>query len=164
MPSWWAGKIRRVRIHLGAQVSLAEREAIARGLTPAQLALFDGMHPADRRHGLDVRSALLAEGERDPDLLLAALLHDCAKGPETGLVPRILWALSVRYAPGTGPFLAALPAVGPGVRRMRDHALRSAELAAAAGCSPRTVDLIARQEAPADPAGLRLARADEAMG
>ncbi len=164
MPGWWAGKIRRVRVHLGAQVSLVERDAIARVLTPAQLALFDGMHPADRRHGLDVRAALVAEGEGDPDLLLAALLHDCAKGPATGLVPRVLWALSVRYAPGTGPILASLPGIGPGVRRMRDHALRSADLAAAAGCSPRTVDLIARQEAPRDPAGVRLARADEAMG
>jgi hypothetical protein len=47
--------------------------------------------------------------------------------------------------------------------RLRDHAETSARLAEAAGCSPRTVDLIRWQDAPHDPeAGERLRLADEA--
>jgi hypothetical protein len=45
---------------------------------------------------------------------------------------------------------------------LRDHAGRSAELAAEAGCTPRTVELILNQEAPTDDAGRLLLAADEA--
>jgi hypothetical protein len=46
---------------------------------------------------------------------------------------------------------------------LRDHAARSAELAQAAGCTPRTADLIRDQAEPADPvAGEALRLADEA--
>ena len=45
---------------------------------------------------------------------------------------------------------------------MRDHAMRSAELATQAGCNPRTIELIRNQEAPTDDAGRLLLAADEA--
>ena len=50
---------------------------------PGELALFDAMHVADRRHGLDVVAHLRRAGVRDRDVLAAGLLHDCAKG-DTG--------------------------------------------------------------------------------
>ena len=47
--------------------------------------------------------------------------------------------------------------------RLAGHAESSARMAAAAGCSPRTVELIRWQDAPRDPeAGERLRLADEA--
>ena len=47
--------------------------------------------------------------------------------------------------------------------RLRDHAETSARMAGAAGCSPRTVELIRWQDEPRDPdAGERLRLADEA--
>jgi hypothetical protein len=47
--------------------------------------------------------------------------------------------------------------------RLEAHAEESARLAAVAGCSPRTVELIRHQDAPVDPiAGEQLRLADEA--
>jgi hypothetical protein len=58
-------------------------------------------------------------------------------------------------------------AVVPGFRDalvlLRDHAETSASMALAAGCSPRTADLIRHQDAPIDAdAGRLLQLADEA--
>ena len=80
---WWATKVRQTRSHLRAKVLPAERSDLGAWLTPAQLALFDTMHVADRRHGLDVAATLRADGVTDPDVLLAGVLHDAGKG-QTG--------------------------------------------------------------------------------
>jgi hypothetical protein len=159
---WWTTKVRQTRRHVMARVSIAERAATAAWLTPAQLALFDSMHVADRRHGLDVVAALRAAGERQPEVLIAGLLHDAGKG-HTGLVPRVVFSLDQA---GLG-IVARIARLVPGLRRSLDrlegHAESSALLAQEAGCSPRTVDLIRWQDAPRDlEAGERLRLADEA--
>ena len=140
----------------------AERDALAAWLTPAQLAVFDAMHVADRRHGLDVVAALRAAGERDPEVLVAGLIHDAGKG-DTGMLPRILYALGQAASDGrcgSGGGCRGCPPRWSGSRRMPR---RSARLAEAAGCPPRTVELIRWQDAPRDPdAGERLRLADEA--
>lgn len=160
--AWWLAKIRQTKRHVLARVSPAERDATAAWLNPAQLAVFDGMHVADRRHGLDVVAALRAGGETDPEVLVAGLLHDAGKG-DTGMVPRILHALGQARITWPALALAWWPGMRAALVRLRDHAETSAQLAAAAGCSPRTVDLIRWQDAPRDPeAGERLRLADEA--
>src|SRR5450756_1800632 len=78
--SWWASKARQFGRHLVARVTPAERAGLATWLTPAQLALFDGMPVADRRHGTDVLERLRTLGSDDRDLLLAGLFHDAGKG------------------------------------------------------------------------------------
>jgi hypothetical protein len=159
--AWWLTKVRQTKRHLLARVPARERDAVAAWLSPAQLAVFDRMQVADRRHGLDVATALRAAGETDPEVLLAGLLHDAGKG-DAGMIPRIAHALGqaemgwgvtlVRWWPG-------MPAT---LRRLRDHAELSAHMAEAAGCSPRTVELIRWQDDPRDPeAGERLRLADE---
>jgi hypothetical protein len=159
---WWAGKIRQTKRHLLARVPPRERDAVAAWLSAAQLAVFDGMHVADRRHGLDVVAALRAAGEREPDVLLAGLLHDAGKG-NTGIVPRILYSLGQAGIGLPVRLLRPLPGMGRALDRLHDHAEASARLAAAAGCSQRTVELIRWQDAPRDPeAGERLRLADEA--
>ncbi|MBF8290713.1 MAG: hypothetical protein HW391_1681 [Chloroflexi bacterium] len=131
-------------------------------ITPAQMALFDAMHVADRRHGLDVVATLRASGIDDPDVLLAGLLHDAAKGA-TGVMPRIIHALGEAYGAWIPRWARVVPGAGTDLDRLRTHAEASAGLAAAAGCSPRTVELIRWQEAPRDPIfGERLRLADEA--
>jgi hypothetical protein len=160
--AWWLAKIRQTRRHVLARVSAAERDGVAAWLTQAQLAVFDGMHVADRRHGLDVVAALRAGGESDPEVLLAGLLHDAGKG-HTGMVPRILLALGQARITWPSLALGRWPGMRAALVRLRDHAETSAQLAAAAGCSPRTVDLIRWQDEPRDPeAGERLRLADEA--
>jgi len=54
-----------------------------------------------------------------------------------------------------------MPTFRDGLDRLRRHADRSAELAAAAGCSSRTVALIRLQENPIDQAGELLRAVDE---
>jgi hypothetical protein len=159
---WWATKTRQVRDHLRARVSPADRSGVAAWLSPAELALFDAMHVADRRHGLDVVAHLRAEGATDPDLLVAGLLHDCSKG-DTGVLPRIAYSLGQRYGVWVWRAAGIVPGWSAVLERLRVHAEESAALAAAAGCSPATVELIRHQDAPVDPiAGEQLRLADEA--
>jgi hypothetical protein len=160
--SWWASRVRQFRSHVRARVAPAERAGLVDWLTPAQLALFDTMHVADRRHGLDVVGTLRAERVVDTEVLLAGLLHDAGKG-HTGVGPRVAYALGQAYGPWVWRAVGILPPMRIALERLRLHAETSATLAAAAGCSPRTVELIRHQDAPVDPdAGRLLQLADEA--
>jgi hypothetical protein len=159
---WWAAKVRQARRHVAARVSPAEREAVAAWLRPRELALFDRMHVADRRHGLDVLAALRAGGDDDPELLLAGLLHDAGKG-DTGFVPRVIYSLGAAYGRWIETAVGWWPGMRPDLDRLHAHAETSARMAREAGCSERTVELIRWQDEPHDPvAGERLRLADEA--
>jgi hypothetical protein len=160
--SWWAAKVRQFRAHLRARVAPDERAALAGWLTPRQLAVFDAMHVADRRHGLDVVATLRRDAVDDADLLVAGLLHDAGKG-QAGVWPRVAHSLGQAYGAWVWRIAAVVPGWRAALARLRDHAETSAELADAAGCSRRTVELIRHQEAPVDPeAGRALQLADEA--
>ncbi len=158
---WWAARIRRTRIYFHPEVGADERSALEAWVTPAQLRLFDAMHPADRRHGLDVVVALREAGATERDLLLAGLLHDCGKGRRIRLVHRVTWSLSQRYGAWILRPAIHMPTFPAGLARLRDHAELSARLATEAGSSERTVELIRHQETPIDDAGRLLQAADE---
>lgn len=161
-PRWWATKARQLVVHVRARVTVDERSGLAAWLTPAQLAVFDAMHVADRRHGLDVVASLRGEGVSDADVLTAGLLHDAGKG-SVGAGPRVAYALGQAYGAWVWRVAGRLPGWREALGLLRVHADRSAEIAAAAGCSARTVDLIRHQEAPRDPEfGELLRLADEA--
>jgi len=159
---WWADKTRQALAHVRARVASSEREALVSWLRPPELALFDAMHIADRRHGLDVVAHLRAGGMIEREVLVAGLLHDCAKG-DTGLGPRVAYSLGTRYGTWMWRIGAVIPGWRVAIERLRVHADASAELARRAGCTERTVDLIRHQDQPVDPdAGERLRLADEA--
>ncbi len=139
-----------------------ERAELESWLSPAQIALFDAMAGADRRHGLDVVAHLRAAGAADADLLVAGLLHDCGKGRRIRLVHRVAWSLGSRYGAWIWRASSHLPTFRAGLASLRDHARRSAELAGNAGCSTRTIELIRNQETPPDDSGRLLLAADEA--
>ncbi len=160
--SWWAARTRQFRTHLRASVASGERAELAGWLTPPMLSLFDGMHVADRRHGLDVVATLRAEGVGDAEVLTAGLLHDAGKG-RTGVWPRVAISLGQRYGSWIWTVAATLPGFREALGRLHEHAETSAVMAAAASCSERTVELIRYQDAPRDPeAGRLLKHADEA--
>jgi hypothetical protein len=147
-----------------ASVGPAERSDLATWLTAPQLDLFDTMHVADRRHGLDVAATLRREGVTDAEVLLAGLLHDAGKG-QTGVWPRVAYTLGQAYGAWVWRVAEAVPGGGfrSALLRLREHAETSAVLAAAAGCSLRTVELIRHLDAPIDAdAGVLLKLADEA--
>lgn len=160
---WWATKSRQAVRHVSGRVSQMEREELHALLTPRQLALFESMHRADQRHGLDVMAYLRAAGHDEPDLMCAALLHDCAKGRSVRLGHRVAWSLGERYGDSVLRAFAFVPGFHAAFERLRTHAEASAQLALDAGCSERTADLIRHQAAPTDAgAGQALRLADEA--
>ncbi len=163
LASWWAGKSRQLGRHVVARVRPVERAALGEWLTPSQLALFDGMPVADRRHGLDVAAALRTDGVTDPEVLLAALFHDAGKGRTIRLWHRVAWSLGELLGPWVHAAASRLPGGDDAMARLRDHAERSAELARAAGSSERTAALIRGAIADGDRAALAALRAaDEA--
>ena len=162
MIRWWAGRIRQFARYATGRVSAADRKTLAARVTPAQLALFDQMHRADQRHGLEVVAALRAAGHSDPDLLLAGLLHDCGKGRDLRLWHRVAWALADRH-PRLQPLFMRLPTFTTAFATMAAHVERSAELALGAGCTERTADLIRhRVESVDEDLVIALRLADEA--
>jgi len=88
-------------------------------------------------------------------------LHDAGKG-RTGIWPRVVYSLGQAFGSWVPRVAGFAPGFGAALTRLRDHAETSASLAASAGCSPRTVDLIRHQDAPIDAeAGRLLKLADE---
>jgi hypothetical protein len=118
-------------------------------MRPAELELFDAMHVADRRHGLDVAAVLRRGGIRDRDVLAAAVLHDCAKG-DTGPLPRIAWSLGEAYGPRVWAIARRVPGWDAALTRLETHAEASAGLVADAGLPPFAVDLVRHQAEPVD--------------
>ena len=127
--------------------------------------LFAAMPVADRRHALDVVGRLTAAGVDDPDLLAAALLHDAAKGHRMRLWHRVAGVVLEALAPAR---LRRLASSDPQSWRYPfhlylHHADLSADAAAAAGCSARTVGFIRGTATEADASlAAAFASADEA--
>jgi hypothetical protein len=150
--------------YLTARIDPGEIER-ARPLLPATAwTLFTQMPTADRRHALDVAGRLVAAGQRDPDLLAAALLHDAAKGHRMRLWHRVAGVLLEAGAPRA---LARLASPDQGSWRhpfhlYLHHAAISADAALAAGCSPRAAGFIRGSTEPVDASlATALRRADE---
>jgi hypothetical protein len=161
--SWWGGRIRQFTRYVVGRVSTTERSALDEWLTPAQLALFDTMHRADKRHGLDVVASLRDAGHSSEDLLLAGLLHDSGKGHDLHVWHRVGWSLAEHYRGPIRNVLSRVPTFRKAFATLEAHAERSAELALAAGCSGLTADLIRHQAEPTDmELGTALRLADEA--
>jgi hypothetical protein len=143
-------------------VSRRERDELAAWLRPAELELFDTMHVADQRHGLDVAAVLRRGGVRDRDVLAAAVLHDCAKG-RTGVLPRVAWSLGEAYGPWIWGVARRVPGWDAGLARLETHAEASAALVEEVGLPPFAVDLVRYQAEPRDPRyGAAFHAADEA--
>lgn len=118
-------------------------------LSAAEARLFLAMQRRDQRHALAVLRRLRAAGHAEPELLTAALLHDCGKGA----VPVWLRVLYVA-APSIVNRLAAEGESGTraAAYRLLNHAALGARLAEEAGAGPATVRLIAGQPLPEEKA------------
>lgn len=167
----------RVRQGVRALVAGArpvDRELAAAYLTPAQMALFEALRRSEQIHSLNVLRAVLAQEAAPHDLAVAALLHDAGKARypfpvwEKTLVVLARAAFPRRCA----RWAAADPAANRWARPFAisaQHPAWGAELAAAAGTSPRAVWLIARHADslaahtghPHAPLLARLQRADD---
>ncbi len=118
-------------------------------LSPVQIVLFQRLQASEQTHAVRVLERLKKQGHAEPDLLAAALLHDIGKilSP-LSIIERMAIVLGRRLFP------AGVKRWGQGSPRGLRHAFAVAEqhprwgadLAAQAGASSRTVDLIARHQ------------------
>jgi len=121
-----------------------------------QTVRYLGAAGADDRHATETARILRRLGA-DEELVVAGILHDAAKPPNTLLWHRVAGVLlehtpRVRERLGSGESTFA---------RYLDHARRGAELARAGGASERVVGLIARHHRrPVTEDERLLARAD----
>jgi hypothetical protein len=151
--------------HVRASVTPSETANARSLLSDAAWPLFADMPVADRRHALDVMSRLAAAGVDDSDLLAAALLHDAAKGHRLRLWHRVAGVVLEALAPAQ---LRRLASADPQSWRYPfhlylHHADLSADAAAKAGCSARTVAFIRGSATEADASlAAAFASADEA--
>ena len=137
----WRRRVAQFAAHLRARVGPAEDAHAHAQLPPTAAALFEGMPVADRRHAIDVVATLARQGIEDPDVRVAGLLHDVAKGHRVRIWHRVGGVLLEALVPRLLHRLAS-----PDPRSWRHpwflylhHARLSAQLAEAAGCSARAV-------------------------
>lgn len=122
-------------------------------LTPPLQVLFRQMRPAEQQHSLNVLRTLIERGKSDPSLLIAALLHDVGKSRAPyWLWERVIVVLARKIVPGrVSQWGEGVPV---GWRRpfviSKQHPAWSAEMAAAAGADPLSVELIARHQRKLD--------------
>lgn len=120
-------------------------------LRPAELALFRRFSLSDQWHSYRVMVTLRESGRDNPDLLVAALLHDIGK---TKMAlhwwERVIVVLGGVLWPGRSKIWGLGQAKG--WRRAfvikANHPAWGAAMAAAVGCSPLTVELIAGHQTP----------------
>jgi hypothetical protein len=140
---------------LRASASAEDLELAAAALTGPQLALFQQMQTSEQAHCLRMHAALIAMGEKDPDLLTAALLHDVGKillplRPwERALIVFANW-ICPRCVKRWGGFAPGDSQDRLGWRRAFvaavQHPAWGGELAASCNSSPLAVTLIRRHQ------------------
>jgi HD domain-containing protein len=118
-------------------------------LSPALMALFHRMRRSEQIHSLRVMADLQARGVTNPDLLTAALLHDCGKSRYPfSLLERTLVVIIRKLAPNT--FARWASGEPQGWRRMAvisaHHPEWSAQDMQAAGASEQAVSLARRHQ------------------
>ncbi len=143
-------RLRQLRDNLtaGPLSEAAWREVVA-ALSPGELALFRRFSPADQWHSYRVLCDLRGAGYNDPDLSVAALIHDVGKTR----YPLSAWDRTVIVL-GAVLFPRRSVVWGQGqvdswrrpfVVRAR-HPEWGAEMAAEVGASPVAVELIGRHQ------------------
>lgn len=136
---------------LTARSDLTQRGHVLEILDPPLAELFYRMTPSDQAHSLRVLKVLELDGQTDPDLLAAALLHDVGKSVHPpSILDRIIVVLANQFF--SGRVLRWGNSEPHGWRRpfaiAVHHAGWGAELAAAHGASPSLVDLIRSHQDP----------------
>lgn len=111
------------------------------------LALFAAQAPRDQRHSARTARWLLERGhDGNPDLLVAALLHDVGKGAQRTR-DRVAHVVTGRL-PGVGAAGSRFE-MRRAIARSRAHSKRGAELLTEAGAGERVIDWTRRHHRPA---------------
>nr|WP_221276946.1 HD domain-containing protein [Deinobacterium chartae] len=149
------GKIARLARSISAAQARPDDAWAAARLNGGELRVYRGMDPRDREHGLRVARALLAAcPQARPELVAAAILHDCGKSIRTYRV----WE---RVAVGLVPYRVGHALPWQPLELRFNHPEVGAGLVRAAGGREEVARLIERHHAPAgDPEAELLYRFD----
>lgn len=129
-------------------------------LNPEQKALFTQLQPGEQVHAMEMVRMLIEQGEQQPDLLVAALLHDVGKlRYRLHPIERTMVVLVGAVMPEQARRWGSLPPIGwedvPRWRKVfvvaEQHAEWGAELARQVGVSPLTETLIRFHQHPQSP-------------
>ena len=146
-------RIQQFKLSIFPPSQAVETENLRAYLTPPQLVLFRRLQRSEQWHAYTIMQKLLENGQKNADLLTAALLHDIGKiHYPLNVWERVLIVLVRRVAPHlvlrwgqdtpqgfSKPFVVAC-----------HHAEWGADLAARTGSSKLTANLICRHEEPID--------------
>jgi hypothetical protein len=130
---------------LFARPKAGELALVKEILSPPQYELFRRMQLSEQAHAIQVCTDLKAEGYRQPDLLIAALLHDVGKIKARLCVWERVWiVLGKRLFPRQAVQWGRREAKGwrKAFVAAEKHAAWGAVLAEEGGASPLTVKLI----------------------
>jgi hypothetical protein len=134
-----------------------EFEQVKAILTEGQWELFLHLQPVEQSHAMAVYGKLLEQGENQPDLLIAALLHDVGKlRYRMNPIERTMVVLVKAVMPDQAQWLGSLPPDGwdnlPGWRKAfivaAQHADWGADMAREVGASPLAESLIRKHHDP----------------
>lgn len=142
-------RIRQTWSALTAKPEKSDLEEVEKFLSPSQFSLFKGLHPSEQSHSIAVYLQLLENGAKQPDLLAAALLHDVGKNR----YPIHFWD-KIAIVLGKGLASSLIESWGAAEPESwkrpfvvsQKHAEWGAQMAADAGASQLTVDLINRHQ------------------
>lgn len=155
-------RVRQLRRALSPRVTVEEIAEAEAHLGPGLFPLFAGMQSADQRHCLDVYHLLREQGETEPHVLAAALIHDAGKGGEAALHIRT-WH-RVLYVALPGFVCGWLGRFSKGFAALRDHGDATIRLAREADAGDFVIRLLHAMETHQadDPYAARLVAADDA--
>lgn len=126
-------------------------------LTGNLFGLFSTQTPRDQLHAIRTARWLFDRGHADPELLVAALLHDVAKGKQRRS-DRVAWVVAGwAHLGGALADERSHVEMRRALARSKNHAWASAEAMQAAGASKRAVELVRlHHRAPGDDGVLAL--------
>ena len=153
----YLAKIRRLLRSVRADQAHPDDSWAAARLQPAEWLVYAAMDPRDREHACRVTQALLRDHPHaHPEVVAAALLHDCGKSLRPYRVgERVLVGLIPNRLARVRPPLGAL-----GIRA--HHPELGARLLAHAGARPHVARLVARHHHPGgDPDAMLLHEYDD---
>lgn len=155
--SGYLGKVLRLGRSLRESYAHPDDLWAATHLNPGEALVYRGMDARDREHACRVTRNLLRDHpDAGPELVAAALLHDCGKSVRHySVIERVLVGLIPNR------LTRILPPIGPiGIRAA--HPELGAELIAKAGGRPRVAQLVVRHhQSVGDPEAALLHHYDE---
>lgn len=150
-------RVRQFRHTLSRKIDPQSVDRVRKNLTLPQSELFDTLQASEKNHALTMVNKLLDQGESQPDLLVAALLHDIGKlRYRLNPFERAMIVIGQAVMPAQAKSWGSIPPGGrdhlPGWRKAfilaEHHAEWGAEMARLVGASPLTVELIRLHHSP----------------